>query len=31
MVKAYKRSAAGMDEELVTDLRTPDACLVSID
>jgi hypothetical protein len=28
MVKAYKRSAAGMETELVTDIRSPSACLV---
>lgn len=28
MVKAYARSAAGMDIELVSEIRSPDACLV---
>lgn len=29
MVKAHTRSAAGTEEELLTDVRTPDTCLVS--
>ncbi|KAF2868310.1 SAC3/GANP/Nin1/mts3/eIF-3 p25 family-domain-containing protein [Massariosphaeria phaeospora] len=30
MVKAYTRSAAGMEVELVTDIRTPETCLRTI-
>lgn len=30
MVKAYQRSAAGMETELVTDIRPPSVCLVCI-
>ena len=29
MVKAYARSAAGMDVELVSEIRSPPTCLVS--
>lgn len=29
MVKAYARSAAGMDVELVSEIRSPATCLVS--
>lgn len=29
MVKAYARSAAGMDVELVSEIRSPSTCLVS--
>jgi 3-deoxy-D-arabino-heptulosonate 7-phosphate (DAHP) synthase class II len=28
MVKAYQRSAAGMETELVSDIRSPATCLV---
>ncbi|OAL51009.1 hypothetical protein IQ07DRAFT_408536 [Pyrenochaeta sp. DS3sAY3a] len=31
MVKAYARSAAGMDTELVTEIRSPTTCLHAID
>jgi hypothetical protein len=30
MVKAYQRSAAGMDVELISDIRPPSVCLVCI-
>jgi hypothetical protein len=30
MVKAYTRSAAGMDVELVSEIRSPPTCLVSV-
>lgn len=30
MVKAFTRSAAGQEEELVSDKRTPATCLVSL-
>jgi hypothetical protein len=30
MVKAHTRSAAGTENELMTDVRTPDTCYVSI-
>jgi hypothetical protein len=29
MVKAHTRSAAGTESELITEVRTPDTCLVS--
>lgn len=30
MVKAFARSAAGAEDELVTEIRTPPTCLVSV-
>ncbi len=29
MIKAHTRSAAGQDNELISEVRTPEACLVS--